>query len=71
MWDWTRESGTDKERERRDAAGAKKNEETNGEEGMKKCWCRAVLSGHILYIFLISLYGPLVQIELLQEMEMG
>lgn len=37
-----------------------------GEEGVKRCWCGAVLSGHILYIVLISFYGPLAQIELLQ-----
>ena len=42
-----------------------------GEEATKKCWCGAALSGHILYIFLISFYGPLAQIELLQVMEMG
>lgn len=43
----------------------KKNEETAGVEEIKKCWCVAVLSGHILYIFFISFYGPLAQIELL------
>lgn len=65
----------DKERERRDVEimrqEVKKNEETKGEEGIKKCWCGAVLSGHILYIFPLSFYGPLDQIKLLQVMEVG
>lgn len=59
-----------RQRERRDG-GDKKNEKMNGVEGIKKCWCGAVLSGHILHIFLISFYGPMAHIELLQVMEMG
>lgn len=42
------------------------------EEEIKKCLCRmlvGVLSGHILCIFLISFYGPLAELELLQLME--
>lgn len=77
MCSWTTERGKDKERQRRDGEimrlEAKKRirDRIRGEEGTKKCWCGAVLSGHILYIFLISFYGPLAQIVLLQVMEMG
>lgn len=52
-------------------AEVKRTKRQRGEEATKKCWCGAALSGHILYIFLISFYGPLAQIELLQVMEMG
>lgn len=75
MCGWTRDRDTDKEKEWRDGEimrqEVKRMERQRGEEGAKTCWCGALLSGHILYIFLISFYGPLAQIELLQVMEMG
>lgn len=75
MCGWTRVRGTDKESEMRDGEIIRREEKRmkrqTEEEGMEKCWCGAVLSGHILYIFLISFYGSLAQIELLQVMEMG
>ncbi len=49
------EARTDKERQEKDSEimrmEVKKNEDTKETEEIKKCWCGAVLSAHILYIF--------------------